>query len=49
MVISVTGPEAPTGLVLVLLEALDPEQLGPDRLLHCKRSGDYGVSGAHTR
>jgi hypothetical protein len=33
----------------VLLEALDPEQLGANRLFYRRRSRDYAVGGAHFR
>jgi hypothetical protein len=33
----------------VLLEALDPEKFGADRLFHRRRSADHAVGGAHLR
>jgi hypothetical protein len=33
----------------VLLKALDPEQLGADRLFYRRRTGDHAVGGAHFR
>ena len=38
-----------SGKGLECFEALDPEQLGADRLFYRRRTGDHAVGGAHCR